>query len=98
LGTIRIIGIGAGGSDDQEIAVAAALAHPLKGGIHVGTAAHQHRARSRGGGDVIGVTQSEVGIFLGSEAGYSESEQAPNKQKFSHGGSPIEDCDNSPRV
>src|SRR5205823_5241892 len=66
---VRIVGVGAGGADDEEIAVAAAGAHPLEGGVDVGAAAHEHGAGGGGGGYVVLVADAEIGILFGGESG-----------------------------
>src|SRR5206468_5690858 len=66
---VRIVGVGAGGADDEEVAVAAAGAHPLEGGVDVGAAAHEHGAGSGGSGDVVLVADAEIGELFGGESG-----------------------------
>ena len=51
-------------------------AHPLKRGIHVGAAAHQHCAWGGGRGHVIGIAHSKVGVLFG---GKSRRERLANR-------------------
>jgi hypothetical protein len=37
---VWVVGVGASGTNHKKIPAATALAHPLKGGVHVGAAAH----------------------------------------------------------
>jgi hypothetical protein len=49
-----VVGIGAGGAEDEEVAAAAAIDHPGEGGGDIAAAAHEDGAAGGGGGDVVG--------------------------------------------
>jgi hypothetical protein len=66
---VGIVGIGAGGTNHEEIAVAAAAAHPLKCGIYICAAAYQNGARRGGSSDVIGIAYSKVRVLFGGKGG-----------------------------
>ena len=57
---IRIVGVGAGGADDEEIAIATATAHPLESGIDIGAAAHEDGAAGGCGGHVIRISHPKI--------------------------------------
>src|SRR5581483_406954 len=64
---VGVIGIGSGGANYQEIAVAAALAHPLECGIYICSSAHQDSARRSGTSYVVRIADAKVGILLRSK-------------------------------
>jgi hypothetical protein len=78
---VRIVGVGAGGADDEEIAVAAAGAHPLEGGVDVGAAAHEYRAGGGGGGYVVGIADAEIGELFRGEGGNCAAEYENDGEK-----------------
>jgi hypothetical protein len=65
-----VVGIGAGGAEDEEVAAAAAIDHPGEGGGDIAAAAHEDGAAGGGGGDVVGGAGAGVGVgVLREEAG-----------------------------
>ena len=78
---VGIVGIRAGGTNHQEISATAALAHPLKGSIHVGAAAHQDSARGGGSRDVVGVANAKIRILLCGKCGDREKQERRARRK-----------------
>src|SRR5438094_10292093 len=62
---VAIVGIAAGGTNHEEIAVAAAAAQPLRCGICSSAAAQQNGAWRGGSGNVIGIAHSKVRVLFG---------------------------------
>lgn len=72
---VRIVGVGARGAENEEIASAGAMAEPHKGLVQIFTAANERVARTSGHMDVVRIPDADVTVSGRSRSDHSWASQ-----------------------